>query len=862
MSKYDRYDSVYHIKMAWLEALGGDPEGTLSDYDVSLRILDWYQSHSGGTCEHPIDIIIDVVDTISGYSGSYPMVYDRSVQKWYMLNNLDQYEEYGVMEIVGALSATTSYPGKLVVLTSDSHEYEYSNGWNDLGEVDVRYGGEFDGNSWFDTGIQAKNNLCVEYDAVVTGFTYNGGSVYGSRRGTSGANRSHGQFTDSTGLTSDLGSARNTAATNYKDKDLHYKGWLYTSGSTNNDVMWGIYCTLDGNVSFNQTGTTTGANYTTGGNGYNMFVGAMNGGGTVHPYKLKGKIKCFKIYENIDANGDGELTHDYTFVNDGGVVKMYDHITDTYFVNKGSGSVTLLPEWTPIKDYTEKDKPISSYSAETYCALYDISSDVAYVGLYGDVTDDESIYIINDQNKWEETVAPEYAGLAFKSRANGSSISMKNTSGNTPYLEYSRNGYEWNEWNYSAITLDSGDTVYFRGYGVSSSYNNRSIFNITGNVSAKGNIMSLLDGGKCTATTVPDSGFICLFSGCTGLYDVSELELPATTLGEKSYSTMFAFCPIASAPVLSAATSIPEGAYTKMFAICTSLTTAPSLPATNLWGNAYNAMFSGCTALTTAPIIQASKFENGRCLQSMFEGCTSLTTAPVLPVSSLTYDCYAFMFHGCTSLTTAPELPATKLATECYDGMFSGCTHLTSAPELPATTMNERSYESMFAYCSSLTTAPVMSATTLAKACFRQMFSDCTSLTTAPALPVTTLADECYGGMFMYCTSLVNAPALPATTLQPNVYRWMFGSCTSLTTAPELPAATLTQYCYYNMFNGCSNLNYIKCLATNISGANCTSSWVSGVSSSGAFVKDANMTGWTTGNNGIPTNWTVEDAPV
>ena len=62
------------------------------------------------------------------------------------------------------------------------------------------------------------------------------------------------------------------------------------------------------------------------------------------------------------------------------------------------------------------------------------------------------------------------------------------------------------------------------------------------------------------------------------------------------------------------------------------------------------------------------------------------------------------------------------------------------------------------------------------------------------------------------------------------------------------------------MFNGCGNLNYIKCLATNISASNCTAYWVSDVASTGTFVKATNMTGWTTGANGIPTNWTVEDA--
>jgi hypothetical protein len=88
----------------------------------------------------------------------------------------------------------------------------------------------------------------------------------------------------------------------------------------------------------------------------------------------------------------------------------------------------------------------------------------------------------------------------------------------------------------------------------------------------------------------------------------------------------------------------------------------------------------------------------------------------------------------------------------------------------------------------------------------------------------------------------------------------MFDGCSSLTTAPELPATTLAEDCYNYMFTGCTSLNYIKCLATDISAGGCTYNWVRDVASSGTFVKNASMSSWTTGNNGIPTNWTVQDA--
>lgn len=194
-----------------------------------------------------------------------------------------------------------------------------------------------------------------------------------------------------------------------------------------------------------------------------------------------------------------------------------------------------------------------------------------------------------------------------------------------------------------------------------------------------------------------------------------------------------------------------------------------------------------------------------------------------------------------------------------FTGLFSSCTGLVDASNLvlPATTLVRNCYGSMFQGCTSLTTAPAIPATTLAIECYAGMFSNCTSLTTAPDLPATTLATRCYYQMFYNCSSLTAAPVLPATTLVWYSYQSMFQGCTSLTSAPELPATTLKNGCYNQMFQSCTNLNYIKCLATDISASNCTLYWVSGVASTGTFYKNPAMSSWTTGTDGIPSGWTV-----
>lgn len=127
-------------------------------------------------------------------------------------------------------------------------------------------------------------------------------------------------------------------------------------------------------------------------------------------------------------------------------------------------------------------------------------------------------------------------------------------------------------------------------------------------------------------------------------------------------------------------------------------------------------------------------------------------------------------------------------------------------------------------------------------------------------LPATTLAESCYHGMFYNCSNLTIAPNLPATTLAEGCYNGMFANCTGLTIAPELPAITLAELCYNFMFYGCTNISYIKAMFTTTPGNSYTAYWVSNVNGTGTFVKNAEATWNVTGNNGVPTGWTVETA--
>ena len=247
--------------------------------------------------------------------------------------------------------------------------------------------------------------------------------------------------------------------------------------------------------------------------------------------------------------------------------------------------------------------------------------------------------------------------LTFEAIEEGAKVTFTLASKVTGVVQYSTDGSTWSGYSSgTAITLTNvGDIVMFRGdnAGYYVSPTDYSHFSCSAACSVYGNIMSLVSSTDFAAATTLTAvnAFCSLFTGVSNLRsDASKaLVLPATTLA--------------------------NGCYFSMFSGCTGLSSAPALPATTL---AY------------------------ACYYGMFQGCTGLTSAPALPATTLAKYCYEHMFNTCSNLKSAPDLPATTLAENCYHNMFYGCTDLKSAPDLPATTLAEGCYYGMFYLCSGL----------------------------------------------------------------------------------------------------------------------------------------------------------------
>ena len=146
------------------------------------------------------------------------------------------------------------------------------------------------------------------------------------------------------------------------------------------------------------------------------------------------------------------------------------------------------------------------------------------------------------------------------------------------------------------------------------------------------------------------------------------------------------------------------------------------LPATTLTNNCYDSMFYNCDGLTSAPDLPAMTLAD-YCYKQMFRSCGSLTVAPALPATTLKTSCYLSMFYGCKSLATAPALPATTLLEGCYTQMFQGCKELTKAPDLPANTLVQFCYNQMFMGCSSLNSVKCLATDISASSCITNWLS-------------------------------------------------------------------------------------------------------------------------------------------
>ena len=193
--------------------------------------------------------------------------------------------------------------------------------------------------------------------------------------------------------------------------------------------------------------------------------------------------------------------------------------------------------------------------------------------------------------------------LRFVAKGSGTfTFTPKSGAASGNVMSYSLDsGSTWTSAN-TTSTVQSGDVVFIKGEDFAIKVNEGiGTFSSTANFDVEGNVMSLLYGDNFenqTSLSGKDYAFMNLFSGCTSVINVENIELPATTLSQQCYCNFFNRASnLTTAPSTLSAMTLENGCYFNMFYNCSAMTVAPELPALTLVTDCYKQMFRGCSSL-------------------------------------------------------------------------------------------------------------------------------------------------------------------------------------------------------------------------------------------------------------------------
>ena len=191
--------------------------------------------------------------------------------------------------------------------------------------------------------------------------------------------------------------------------------------------------------------------------------------------------------------------------------------------------------------------------------------------------------------------------LTFKILTTGNVVWKAVGSNSTKTIQYSVNNGEWTSITSTSggvtIPVTANQTVRFKGtntrYCEANKSNYSSFYGGTAEYDAEGNIMSLLYGDNFVGQTTLSTGWaLSNVFNHSNLVSAENLVMPATTLTTDCYRATFANSPnLTKAPKILPATTLSTDCYYYMFDNCSSLTTAPELPATTLGSKSYLGMF-------------------------------------------------------------------------------------------------------------------------------------------------------------------------------------------------------------------------------------------------------------------------------
>lgn len=291
----------------------------------------------------------------------------------------------------------------------------------------------------------------------------------------------------------------------------------------------------------------------------------------------------------------------------------------------GSADITASLRKLVIDDGTYTYFVTPSSASEIWVALYPVGTDQTIKlmpcdgeqyyekSVTGKALDANNIYPIRVTTT--ATTGYHVMPLTLEAREDGAEVSFKLSGVVTGPVEYRTCLSDtWGAWSAytseTGITLPAtGDKVCFRG--TNATYD-QSTISCTGDCYLYGNVMSLIDALSFPALKelTEEHTFQDLFK------DNKHIDIDAAR------------------PFLLPATTLRNDCYESMFSGCRNLTVAPALPATNLADYCYANMFQNCGKLEHGPLLPATRLTS-YCYDGMFSYCGSLKSVICLATESI-----------------------------------------------------------------------------------------------------------------------------------------------------------------------------------------------------------------------------------
>lgn len=271
----------------------------MSIFFNNSRINDWYYNssdiikvyHNGAVCYYKLDSsspsgqtpCFAVVDDITQYTETeFEDVFDKATEKWYKLNNLNQYEEYGVYA-----SGRTICEGSTSRLPQGYTEVEYIRHSNDVRVQNV----------WSVPNDAVDGNIYT-VDLLLDSTSQQGQSrfigLFGWGSGhCQRTNRTAGDQTNAGYHCSDGWHLNDTIGNYYQEYDVKLRYRMTTSALTITNTQTSAVTTLDFTVN---SGSATGGNF-----GVFSYTGSDSGA-----YQMRGNI-----YQIIIEGSDNTIKHQY-----------------------------------------------------------------------------------------------------------------------------------------------------------------------------------------------------------------------------------------------------------------------------------------------------------------------------------------------------------------------------------------------------------------------------------------------------------------------------------------------------------------------------------------------------------------------